>query len=108
MQSPFILMPRKGESSMESTYRLPGLEISPMLPPIPAVKPQFRVDVIVNNSNELSLLLDQAVQQLIPTALERRHGILVTQILPDTYAVEVHETVLCGLIQEKRINPESP
>lgn len=93
---------------MESTYRLPGLEISPMLPTTPAATPLFRVDVIVNNPTELSLLLDQAVQQLIPAALERRQGILVTQILPDTYSVEVHETVLCGVIQEKRINPEIP
>lgn len=93
---------------MESTRRLPGLEISPMPPTIPAATPLFRIDVFVNNPNELSLLLEQAVQHLIPAALERRQGILVTQILPDTYSVEVHETVLCGVIQEKRVNPEIP
>jgi len=93
---------------MKSIYPLPGLGISPMLPPTPAATPLFRVDLIVNDPNELALRLDQAVQQLIPAALERRQGILVTQIMPDTYAVEVHETVLCGVIQEKRINPEIP
>ena len=79
-----------------------------MLQNIPALAPLFRVDVIVNNPHEMSMLLDQAVQQLIPTALERRQGILVTQIYPNTYAIEVDETVLCGVIQEKRINPETP
>lgn len=90
---------------MESTRPLPDLEISPIRAATPAASPLFRVDVIVNNANELSLLLDQAVEQLIPTALERRQGLLVTQVLPDTYAVEVHETVLCRVIQEKRIKP---
>jgi hypothetical protein len=104
----FIPVPRKGESSMENTHRLPGPEISSMLQNIPVATPLFRVDVIVKNPNELSLLLDQAVQQLIPTALERRQGILVTQIFPNTYSVEVHETVLCGVIEEKRTNPEIP
>jgi hypothetical protein len=93
---------------MERTHRLPGLDISPMLPTIPAASPPFRVDVIVNTPNELSLLLDQAVQQVIPAALERRQGILVTQIFPNTYTIEVNETVLCGVIKEKRINPEIP
>jgi hypothetical protein len=41
-----------------------------------------------------------------PHSLERRQGILVTQLLPDTYSVEVNEAVLFGVIQEKRINPE--
>jgi hypothetical protein len=95
---------------MESTPYLPDPEMSPMLQlqTMPGTVPLFRVDVIVNNPHELSLRLDQAVQQLIPTALERRQGILVTQILPNTYTIEVHETVLCGVIQEKRINPETP
>lgn len=99
-------VPRKGESSMESTSGLPGLEMSPILPFVPATTSLSRVDVIIHSPNELSLLLDQAVQQLIPVALESRQGILVTQISQDTYSVEVHETVLCGVIQEKRIDSE--
>lgn len=92
--------------SMKSTYPLPGLEISPVPRTIRATTPTFRVDVTVKNPNELILLLDEALQQLIPTALERRQGILVTQLLPDTYSVEVNEAVLFGVIQEKRIDPE--
>ena len=92
--------------SMESTYPLPGLEISPVPRTIRATTPPCRVDVMVKNPNELILLLNEAVQQLIPIALERRQGILVTQLLPDTYSVEVNEGVLFGVIQEKRINPE--
>jgi hypothetical protein len=94
--------------SMESTYPLAGLEISPVARTTWATPPPFRVDVMVENPNELILLLDEAVQQLIPIALERRQGILVTQLLPDTYSVEVNEGVLFGVIQEKRINPEIP
>jgi hypothetical protein len=101
-------MTRKGEMSMENTYRVPGLEISPAPRTTRATTQPFRVDVMVTNPNELILLLDQAVQQLIPIALERRQGILVTQLLPDTYSVEVNEGVLFGMIQEKRINPEIP
>ncbi|MFH5879383.1 hypothetical protein [Arthrobacter sp. NA-172] len=48
------------------------------------------------------------MQQLIPTALERRQGILVSQILPDTYSVEVNEAVLFGVIQARQINFDIP
>jgi hypothetical protein len=91
---------------MESIPCLPGLEMLQMLPNVPA--PLFRVDVVVNNAIEMNQLLDQAVHRLIPTALERKQGILVTQIFPNTYTVEVDETVLCGVVQEKRISSETP
>jgi hypothetical protein len=42
-----------------------------MLQNIPAPTPLFRVDVIVNNPHELSMLLEQAVNRLIPTAMLR-------------------------------------
>lgn len=93
---------------MESTPGLPGREMTPMLQDIPSATPLFRVDVIVNNPQELNMLLDQAVNRLIPTALERRQGILVAQIFPNTYTIEVDETVLCGEIQENESNPETP
>lgn len=85
---------------MESTHGLPDFEMSLKHPTTAATSSLLRVDVVVISSKELSLLLDQAVQQLIPTALERRQGILVTQIFPDIYSIEVHETVLCGVIQK--------
>ena len=87
---------------MESTPDLPGLEMSPALPTIPFVAPLFRVDVTVNAAKDMSQLLDRAVNRLIPTALERNQGILVTHVFPNTYTVEVNETVMCGVIQEKR------
>jgi len=85
---------------MESTPWIPGVDT--FLTSASAAAPLLRIDVIIDNPNELGLVLDRAVQKLIPAALERRQGILVSQILPDTYAVEVHETVQCGMIQEKR------
>lgn len=93
---------------MESTPGLPGLELSPALPAMHLAAPLFRVGVIVNDLQDKGQLLDQAVHRLIPTALERKQGILITQILPNTYTVEVNESVLCGVIQEKRISPEMP
>jgi hypothetical protein len=65
----------------------------------------LRLDVFVKDAEDLSRLLDQAVQGLIPAALERRQGILVTQVLPNKYTVAVDEGVLCGVIEERRIDP---
>jgi hypothetical protein len=93
---------------MESTPGLPGIEMSPALPTLPIVAPLFRLDVVVNDPKDVSLLLDHAVHRLIPTALERRQGILVTQVFPNTYTVEVNETVRCGVVQEKRTSPDIP
>jgi hypothetical protein len=90
---------------MESIVHVPGFELSSTLQNVTGTAPALRIDVVVNNPQELSLLLDEAVQRLIPTALEHRQGILVTQIFSDTYAVEVDETVSCGVTQEKRITP---
>lgn len=65
----------------------------------------FRLDVFVNDAQDLGRLLDQAVQRVIPAALERRQGILVTQVLPNMYTVEVDGGVLCGVVEESRIDP---
>jgi hypothetical protein len=64
----------------------------------------LRVDIVVHSPPDLPQLLDQAVQRVIPTALERRQGILVTQVSPQTYTVEVDEGVTCGVIREKRLS----
>lgn len=65
----------------------------------------FRVSVVVNDPQNLDQVLDQAVQRLIPAAIERGHGILVTQVSPTKYTVEVDGGVLCGMTREKRLEP---
>ena len=65
----------------------------------------FRLDIFVTDAHDLGRLLDQAVQRVIPAALERRQGILVTQVLPNKYTVAVDEGVLCGVVEERRIAP---
>jgi hypothetical protein len=65
------------------------------------------LDIFVEDPQNLGRLLDQAVQRLIPAALERRQGILVTQVLAGKYTVEVHDDVLCGVVQERRIDPNA-
>lgn len=65
----------------------------------------FRLDVFVSDAQDLGGLLDQAVQRVIPSALERRQGILVTQVLPNIYTVEVDGGVLCGVVEKRRIDP---
>lgn len=79
-----------------------------MLQPITQTHSEFRLEIVVEDPKDLSQLLDHAVQQLIPAALERRQGILVTQASPDKYIVEVNDGVLCGVIQERRIDPNGP
>ena len=74
----------------------------------PTPDPLFSIDVIVNNSHEMNGLLDQALDRLIPRALQYQHGILVTQISPNSYTVEISEIVPCGVVQEKRMNLENP
>jgi hypothetical protein len=76
-----------------------------MLHPLTQTNSDFRLDIVIDDPQNLDRLLDRAVQRLIPAALERRQGILVTQIFPDKYTVEVDESVLCGVIQERRIDP---
>lgn len=78
-----------------------------MLQPLTQAHSEFRLDILVDDPQDLDRLLDQAVQRLIPAALERRQGILVTQVLPDKYTVEVDEGVLCGVVQERRIDPNA-
>lgn len=67
--------------------------------------PTFRIDVAVNDPQDLNRLLDQAVQRTIPTALERGQGILVTQIFPNKYSVAVDAEVPCGVTYERRLRP---
>lgn len=73
-----------------------------MFPPSAQPHSIFRLDVFVNDAQDLGRLLDQAVQQVIPAALERRQGILVTRVLPSKYTVEVDAGVLCGVVVERR------
>ncbi|GAC1373456.1 MAG: hypothetical protein NVSMB43_11100 [Pseudarthrobacter sp.] len=69
-----------------------------MLQPLTQTHSEFRLDILVDDPQDLDQLLGQAVQRLIPAALERRQGILVTQVFPDKYTVEVDEDVLCGVV----------
>jgi hypothetical protein len=91
---------------MERIRSLLSLEMSPPQTTT-HIDPALRVDLVVNDPKDLSQLLDQAVERTIPTALERRHGILVTQIFPNRYMVEVDKRVPCGVIHEKRIHPHA-
>lgn len=75
-----------------------------MSQPITQTHSEFRLEIVVENPKDMGQLLDRAVQRLIPAALERRQGILVTQASADRYIVEVNEGVLCGVIQERRID----
>lgn len=59
---------------------------------------EVTTDDPVTRDNQLS----KAVDQLIPAALERRHGILVTQRSWDKYTIQVDPGVPCGNIHEKR------
>lgn len=63
----------------------------------------IRLEVNMRNPQSLDITLSRAVNQLIPAALERRHGILVTQLGSAKYSVEVDAEVPCGNIYEKRI-----
>ncbi|MGO4238282.1 hypothetical protein [Pseudarthrobacter sp. YAF2] len=83
-----------------------GPEMPPRLQAFPG-HPIFRLDLVVPNPQDLGQVLDQAVQQMIPTALERRQGILVTHIFPNKYTVEVDQGVPCGLTREKRVDAET-
>ncbi|WP_422933284.1 hypothetical protein [Sinomonas sp. P47F7] len=47
--------------------------------------------------------LDRAVNAIIPAALERRQGILVTWNSPGKYTVGVDASVPCGSIHEKTL-----
>ena len=61
--------------------------------------------VVKTTSNPLSRdsALSDAVDLLIPAALERRQGILVTECGRASYLVQVDPTVPCGTIYEKRM-----
>jgi len=61
----------------------------------------LRLDIAVGGTQSRDDQLTDAVNQLIPAALERRHGILVTQHDTANYTLEVHPSVPCGSIHEK-------
>ncbi|BAS12055.1 hypothetical protein AHiyo8_03580 [Arthrobacter sp. Hiyo8] len=65
----------------------------------------FRLEITVSQTRSRDDQLTEAVNELIPAALEHRHGILVTQHDTATYTLEVHPSVPCGTIHEKR-HPE--
>ena len=61
----------------------------------------LRLDIAVSGTQSRDDQLTDAVNQLIPAALERRHGILVTQHDTANYTLEVHPSVPCGTSHEK-------
>jgi hypothetical protein len=63
-----------------------------------SVSLEITTDDPITRDNQLS----KAVDQLIPAALERRHGILVTQRSWGRYIIQVDPGVPCGNIHEKR------
>lgn len=77
---------------------------SPSRYPSQEAQPIGRVVVAVNHPRDLGRLLDRAVHEVIPIALERRQGILVRQISPNHYTVEADKGVPCGEIQEQRMH----
>lgn len=54
------------------------------------------VHVLVNNPEHRDAQLNEAVEQLIPAALKRRDGILITRNAPGSYLVEIETSVPCG------------
>ncbi|MGO4860276.1 hypothetical protein [Arthrobacter sp. 2MCAF14] len=61
----------------------------------------LRLDITVSQTRSRDDQLTEAVNELIPAALEHRHGILVTQHDTARYTLEVHPSVPCGTIHEK-------
>lgn len=61
----------------------------------------LRLDIAVSEAQSRDDRLTDAVNRLIPAALERRYGILVTQHDTVNYTLEVHPSVPCGSIHEK-------
>ncbi|MFE4834561.1 hypothetical protein ACFRAU_07745 [Arthrobacter sp. NPDC056691] len=60
-----------------------------------------RVHIFINDARNRDDELSDAVNRLIPLALETRHGILVTQHSPSVYTLEVHPPTPLGMIREK-------
>lgn len=58
------------------------------------------VELTISSTLNKDDALSQAVDELIPTAAARRHGILVRRISPTTYTVEVDASVPYGLVLE--------
>ena len=61
----------------------------------------FRLDIAISQAQIRDELLTDAVNRLIPAALERRYGILVTQHDASNYSLEIDPSVPCGTIHEK-------
>lgn len=92
---------------MDTTPTMLSPETPTVLPTTNHAHPKCCDDIFVRDPRHLSQLLDEAVQRIIPTALERRQGILVTQIFSNKYRIEVDEGVPCGSIEEKRMHPHT-
>lgn len=61
-----------------------------------------RIDITISDARDRDNQLSDAVNRLIPVALENRHGILVTQHNASAYTLEVHSSTPVGTIREKR------
>lgn len=61
-----------------------------------------RLDLIVSDAADRDQQLSEAVDSLIPIAVERRHGILVTQHNSARYTLETSPSIPCGTIREQR------
>lgn len=75
--------------------------VTPNLPAHPPLSLSVRMTA-EDNTQSRDTKISEAVDQLIPAAFERRHGILVTQQDIDQYTVHVDPRVPCGTIHEKR------
>lgn len=100
-----LLLPDEHTLFPRNYLDFPVFERSPVLQPLVQTHSEFRLAIFVDDPHNLCRLLEQAVQRLIPAALERRQGILVTQVFPRNYTAEVHQDVLCGKVQERRSDP---
>lgn len=60
------------------------------------------LEIIVHEPGNRDEKLNRAVNKLIPTALERKQGILVIQRDCGKYVVRVDQEVPCGMTYESR------
>ena len=68
---------------------------------IPVVRHAVEIDIVDPHSRDETL--DRAVKSLIPAALERQHGILVTEIDYGKYILQIDPKVPCGTTRELRV-----
>lgn len=61
----------------------------------------MRIEIRLSDPLDKDRKLNQAVDQLIPLALEKGHGIAVIRYDPARYAVEVRASIPCGTTREE-------